>query len=113
MRPLCEYVSSEILPGVRALIAKKMIEDHGITQSKAAELLDTTQPAISHYKRDLRGRRISMLKQHPSLMQMIDSMARRIMSGEISPKQTGIEFCSICRYMQKNGLIPEACKISE
>jgi len=113
MRPLCEFVSSEILPGVRALIAKKMMEDHGITQSKAAELLDTTQPTISHYKRDLRGRKVSILKQHPPLMEMIDSIAKRIMSGEISPKQTGAEFCSICRYMQKNGLIPEGCKISE
>ncbi len=106
MKPLCEYVTSEILPGVRALIAKKMIEDHGITQSKAAELLDTSQPAISHYKRDLRGIKISLLKKHPELMEMANSIAKRIMSGEVSQKQTTAEFCSICRYMQKHDLIP-------
>lgn len=106
MKPLCEFINSEVLPGVRALIAKKMMEDHGITQSKAADLLDTTQPAISHYKRDMRGRKISILKEHPELLKMIDSLAKRIMSGEVSPKQTGSEFCSICEYMQKHGLIP-------
>jgi len=113
MRPLCEYVSSEILPGVRALIAKKMIEDHGITQSKAADLLDTSQPAISHYKRDLRGRKVSVFKEHPDLMEMVNSAAKKIMSGEVSSKQTDSEFCSICRYMQENGLIPEVCEVSE
>jgi predicted transcriptional regulator len=107
MRPLCEYITSEVLPGVRALIAKKMIEDHGITQSKAAELLDTSQPAISHYKRDLRGRKVSVLKGNPDLMVMIDIIAKKMMSGEISLKQTCSEFCSICRYMQKNGLVPD------
>lgn len=105
MKPLCEYVTSEVLPGVRALIAKKMIEDHGITQSKAADLLDMTQPAISHYIRDLRGMKVSPLKEHPELMEMIDSIAKRIMSGEVSPKQTGKEFCSVCRFMQKHGLL--------
>ncbi|NIO21318.1 MAG: hypothetical protein GTN76_11430 [Candidatus Aenigmarchaeota archaeon] len=105
MKPFCEYITSEILPGVRALIAKKMIEDHGITQSKAAELLDTTQPAISHYKRDLRGMKISLLKKHPEIMEMVDSIAKRIMSGEVSSKNTDQEFCSICRYMQKHDLI--------
>jgi len=107
MKPICEFVTSEILPSVRALIAKKMIEDHGITQSKAAELLDTSQPAISHYKRDLRGMKNSSLKKHPELMQMIDSVSKRIMSGEVSPKQTTSEFCSICRYMREHHLIHE------
>ncbi len=106
MKPLCEYVSSEILPGVRALIAKKMVEDHGITQSKAADLLDTSQPAISHYKRNMRGRKFSSFREHPELLEMINSIAKRIMNGEVSPGQTGLEFCSICRYMQKRGLIP-------
>jgi predicted transcriptional regulator len=106
MKPVCEFITSEVLPGVRALIAKKMIENHGITQSKAAELLDTSQPAISHYKRDLRGIKNSLFRENPEIMEMIDSMSKRIMSGEVSPKQTTSEFCSICRYMREHGLIP-------
>jgi len=106
MKPICEFITSEVLPSVRALIAKKMIEDHGITQSKAAELLNTSQPAISHYKRDLRGIKNSVLKEHPELIKMIDSVSKRIMSGEVSPKQTTSEFCSICRYMREHGLVP-------
>jgi hypothetical protein len=107
MKPACEFVSKEILPGIRALIARKMMEDHGLSQTEVASLLDTTQPAISQYKREHRGKKFLILKDDPGVMEKIANLAKKIVMGEIIAKQLGSEFCSICKHMQNNGLIPD------
>ncbi|MBN2043131.1 MAG: hypothetical protein JW754_04980 [Candidatus Aenigmarchaeota archaeon] len=106
MKPACEYVSREILPGLRALVAKKIMVDHGLSQTAVAKLLNTTQPAISQYKRDLRGK-ISVLKDDPNLARKIDEIARNIVTGKITAKEAGREFCVICKALQQSGVIPE------
>ena len=105
MKPLCEHMTSQILPGFRALVAKKLIEDHGLSQTKVAELLDTTQPAISQYKRDLRGKKILIFKENPNLMKMVDSVTNRIMEGDVNPEDTGLEFCRVCKFMQSSRMV--------
>ena len=81
MKPLCELMGIEILPTVRAMVAKKLIDTYGLSQKQAAEKLGTTQPAISQYKRNLRGYRTSVFTANPGLMSMVDSLAKRTASG--------------------------------
>ena len=108
MKPVCEVMVSEVLPGVRAMVARKLVEDHGFSQKIAAEKLGTTQPAISQYKRELRGHRIKILKSNQKLLGMINSLAKRTASGEIDKDHVSLEFCVICKYMKSSGL---ACEI--
>lgn len=107
MKPLCEMMSLEVLPGVRAIIANLLISKYGLTQKQAAERMGTTQPAISQYRREHRGR-AKLLKRDPNFMDVINSITKRIASGELSPNQAGLEFCEVCKYMRSSGL---ACEI--
>lgn len=107
MKPVCEVMVSEILPGVRALVAGKLVEKHGFSQMKAAERLGTTQPAISQYRTGARGTRISSLKENAGFMSMIASMADRTASGELSHDTITLEFCRVCTYIRENGLACE------
>ncbi len=106
MKTVCEYVSKEILPGLRALIAKKMMADHGLSQTAVAKVMGTTQPAVSQYKRELRGK-IAALRDDPFIVKKIDEITRRMVRGDLSPMDAGMEFCQICREMQRKGMIPE------
>lgn len=105
MKPLCEYMISEMLPGFRALVAKKLMEDHGFSQTKVAEMLDTTQPAISQYRRELRGRKTSVFMKNHRLLELLERTAKNIAMGKIKPEQTGIEFCKICKFMRDNDIV--------
>jgi hypothetical protein len=96
---------SELLPGFRALIAKKLMEDHGLSQTRVAELLDTTQPAISQYRRELRGRKTSVFLKNHSLLDILDRTAKNIATGRIKPEHTGIEFCKMCKFMRDNDIV--------
>jgi hypothetical protein len=107
MKPACEYVSKEVLPAVRAIMAKRMMSDHNLTQTQVAAIMNTTQPAISQYKRELRGRRIRSLKDDPEVISMIGEIVRRLVTGSLAREEAGREFCSLCRLMQSRGIIPE------
>jgi predicted transcriptional regulator len=107
MKPVCEVMVLEILPGIRAILARKLMEKHGFSQKATAEKLGTTQPAISQYKRELRGSGIKALESSPVIIEMIDSVASRSASGEMSPEEISSEFCSICKLMRKQGLACE------
>ncbi len=82
MKPLCEYMINEMLPGFRALVAKKLMEDHGLSQTEVAELLDTTQPAISQYRRQLRGKKTSVFMKNHELLDFLDSDGAKDCDGQ-------------------------------
>ena len=105
IKPLCEVVSQDVLPAVRALVAKRMVESYGFSQKKAAERLGTTQPAISQYMSRLRGQKTRIFSDYPNVLEKINCLAEGIASGEITTEQTTLRFCEICRLMVKEGLI--------
>ena len=110
MKPVCEVMVSDILPGVRAMVARKLVEDHGLSQKDAAEKLGTTQPAISQYKRQLRGCKIGLFDKNPRILEMISSIAKRTASGELSQDHISLEFCVVCKFMKSSGIVCEMHK---
>ncbi len=107
MKPVCEIMVMEIFPGLRAVVARKLMGQHGFSQKAAAEKLGTTQPAISQYKRDLRGSRMKSIESNPGVLEMVDSIASRTAKGRLAPEEISSEFCSICKFMRKEGLACE------
>ncbi len=105
MKPLCENMISELLPGFRALVAKKLMEDHGFSQTQVAVMLYTTQPAVSQYKRELRGRNAEMFLKNPNLLGLLERITKSIASGEVKPEDTGSEFCKVCKFLRENNLV--------
>ena len=55
LKPPCEFAVRYILPAIRFMIAKTLIEKYGFSQSAVAEILGVTQPAVSYYVRSRRG----------------------------------------------------------
>ena len=46
----CEVGVKTVVPAIRALLAKKLIEQHGMNESQTATVLGLSQSAISRYK---------------------------------------------------------------
>jgi len=101
---------NEMLPGFRALVAKKLIEEHGMSQTQVAERLETTQPAISQYRRDLRGKKTKIFMKNPRLIELIESVASNIAMSSGSA-DNGLEFCKVCKFMRENEMVsgPSMC----
>lgn len=55
-----ELSAKVAIPALRAIIAKKLVAVHGLSQVQAARLLGITQAAVSNYTRGVRGCAVSL-----------------------------------------------------
>lgn len=107
MKPYCEIVSQIILPNLRALVAKELMDKYGYTQQAAATKLGLTQSAVSQYLRNLRGSQTKILEKDPKVCKKIEDFASRLASGEMNSAQTLNYFCEICKSIRKSKIICE------
>ena len=104
MRPPCEVVVKEVLPAIRAMLVKELIERHRLSQIKVARKLGITQPAVSQYLRMLRGAgRGSVLLKN--IEKYVRGLADDIARGKLKRKQVIERYCMICRSMGQRELI--------
>lgn len=102
MRLECEKFAKDVLPAVRAVIARDLLEKHGLTQKEAARRMQTTQPAISQYKNKLRGRKVKELDASKEVSRKISDLARGIARQKINGKAYEEELCDICRAVKRD-----------
>lgn len=98
--PFCEVYARILLPALKAMIAKELVNVYGLTQLSAAKMLGTTQPLINYYLSGKRGSRLlSNLSNSEELISYVKSMATQIMEGKID---RGTLFCTLCMYLRGN-----------
>jgi len=107
MKPYCETVAQMLLPTLRALIAKDLIEKYKLTQEEAASKLGLTQSAISQYRRELRGSKIKIMEKDKIITDEIESFASRMASGEFNALTALDAFCNICKNVRKRKMMCE------
>ena len=105
MKPFCETMVHYIIPSIRALVARDLIEIYKMTQQEAAKRLGMTQPAVSQYKKHIRGNRARMLEKDSNINVKISELSRSLAKNEISYQEARGEICNICQYIRKNNLI--------
>ena len=107
MKPYCEIASQYLLPTLRALIAKNLMEKYNMTQQDAASKIGLTQSAVSQYMRQLRGSKIKILEKDKVIMDEIEKFSGRIASGELNNLSTLDAFCEICRSARRRKILCE------
>lgn len=103
LRPPCEIVARDVLPAIRSLVAKELIERYGFTQMIAARKLGITQAAISYYRDAKRGgKRLKQLEVNPAVRKGVDEIAEGIAKDVLSQEEVALKFCQLCEYLRKN-----------
>ncbi len=98
VRPISDIIIKEVIPAMRAYLAKKLVEGYGLSQKQAAQKLGTTQPAISQYKRGLRGyKATNLFLQHPQVTEVLNNLAKTVATAtDISDYQITLELFKAC-----------------
>ncbi|MCF3652867.1 MAG: helix-turn-helix domain-containing protein [Aigarchaeota archaeon] len=110
MRFPCEISARYVIPALRLMIAKKLIEEHNLTQAEVAELLGVTQPSISHYLNSKRGVKMArILSRSKEIRDYVDAYVEKAIARGSPPED--MPFCMICelavkRVMGKHGVAP-------
>ncbi|MBU5690006.1 MAG: hypothetical protein QXM68_02495 [Candidatus Aenigmatarchaeota archaeon] len=102
MKNFCENIANDFIPSIRALITRELVERYGLTQKKAADLLEITQPAVSQYLKEARASKAKNFAKNKELMKMIEELAFRIYNNDIKSSEISKNICKICEKYRNN-----------
>jgi len=119
-----ELASKSVIPAIRALVVKRLVEEHGMTQQEAAKLLGVTQPAVSKYLHQKRGAaiRLTGIKE---IERATGDIADMVSSRKVKPIEVMSKIEAACEYVRKNrymcdlhkrlepGIDTESCHVCE
>ncbi len=96
-----ELASKSVIPAIRALVVKRLVEDHGMTQQEAAKLLGVTQPAVSKYLHEKRGAAIK-LTGIKEIDIATNEIAEMVSSRKVRPIEVMSRIEAACDYVRRN-----------
>jgi len=106
----CEVGVQTVLPAIRALMARTIVEKHGMKEKQVAKLLGLSQSAISRYTTKDRGNTI-ILENVPEVQTLIDKMITLLLHGKPNQTTEILELlCQTCKVIREKGLMCELCQ---
>jgi predicted transcriptional regulator len=98
MMSKCERAAGDVLPRARALIARKLVEVYKLSRTDAAKRMGLTQPAISQYMKETRGRRSADEKGEFAALAGV--VAKGLAEGSVTKESLESEMCRFCRLAE-------------
>ena len=97
-----EIEAKSLIPAIRSILARKLINDYGLKEELVAKVPGVTQAAISNYVRGTRGDvdLISKLGSVDHVIAMIDDIARDLAGNKAYTPYTMSKFIELCNYMR-------------
>ena len=104
-----EIESKTLIPALRAILAKKLAEEHKIREDEISKMLGVTQAAISNYIRGTRGdpKLIQKLVADEQVSQLINELSDSLASDMAYTPSSLARFISLCNYIKSSLLICE------
>ncbi len=104
-----EIESKTLIPALRAILAKKLAEEHSVREDEISKMLGVTQAAISNYIRGTRGdpKLIQKLVSDEQVSQMLNELSDRLASDMAYTPSSLAKFISLCNYIKSSLLICE------
>lgn len=98
----CEYAGKVVIPSIRALIVKTLVEDYKLTKYRAAKMLGLTPAAVTYYLSGERGRKlVQEIEENQDLIKIIKEVSA------IIAKHNGIN--SLEDYMRYKTSVCRIC----
>ena len=104
-----EIESKTLIPALRAILAKKLAEDHNVREEEISKMLGVTQAAISNYIRGTRGdpALIAKLLSEEQVSTLINELTENLSSDMAYTPSSLSKFIGLCNYIKSSLLICE------
>ena len=102
-----EIESKSLIPALRAILAKKLANDHKIHEDEISKMLGVTQAAVSNYIRGTRGdpELIKKLLSENQVAKMIDELSDSLSSDMAYTPSSLSKFIGLCNFIKSSLLI--------
>jgi predicted transcriptional regulator len=105
----CEVGVKTVLPAVKAVMARSIVEKHGLNEKQTAELLGLSQSAVSRYLGRERGN-LLVIENTAEVLTLIDQMVTFLMKEPNNKTEILKLFCQTCTTIREKGLMCQHCQ---
>jgi len=102
-----EIESKTLIPALRAILSKKLSEDHKIREDEISKMLGVTQAAVSNYIRGTRGDPllIQKLLSEEQVAKLINELCDSLTTDMAYTPSSLAKFIGLCNYIKSSLLI--------
>jgi len=102
-----EIESNTLIPALRAILSKKLAEDHKIREDEISKMLGVTQAAVSNYIRGTRGdpQLIQKLLSEEQVAKLINELCDSLTNDMAYTPSSLAKFIGLCNYIKSSLLI--------
>ena len=106
MKPPCMIVVQYILPAIRVLIMKNLIEKHHMRKIDVSAKMDLTPAAITQYLKGERGATfVDKVAKSEKTMSILSELAQALAEGNVPAETILNKLCSACITLRSEGII--------
>ncbi len=105
----CEVGVKTVLPAVKAIMARQIVEKHGLNEQQTAELLGLSQSAVSRYLGRERGNLLS-IEDSTEILALITQMVTSLIKEPDNKTEILKLFCQTCQAVRERGLMCPNCQ---
>jgi predicted transcriptional regulator len=99
----------KVLPAVKAIMARSILEKHGLNEKQTADLLGLSQSAVSRYVGRERGNLLS-IENTIEVITLIDQMVIHLIKEPDNKAAILKLFCQTCQTIREKGLMCTHCQ---
>lgn len=111
MKPPCMIVVQYVLPAIRVVIMKNLIENYNVRKIDASAKMDLTPAAITQYLKGERGATfVDKIEKSEKTMKIILELAEALASDHIPAERAIDKLCEACSTIRAEGIICELHK---
>jgi predicted transcriptional regulator len=105
----CEVGVKTVLPAVKAIMAREIVEKHGLNEQQTAQLLGLSQSAVSRYISKERGNLLAV-EDSAEILALISQMVTFLVKEPTNKAEILKLFCQTCTAIREKGLMCPFCQ---
>jgi predicted transcriptional regulator len=99
-----------VLPAVKAIMARSIVQKHGLNEKQTADLLGLSQSAVSRYVGRERGDNLLSIENTREVLALIDQMVLSLIKEPENRTKVLELFCKTCTTIREKGLMCPKCQ---
>jgi predicted transcriptional regulator len=92
------------------MMARTIVQKHGLTEKDTAIMLGLSQSAISRYKNRGRGNNLLEIEKTIEVQLLIDQMVTYLVKEPAKKREIMLLFCQTCKTIREKGLMCNLCR---
>ena len=99
-----------MLPAVKAIMARSIVQNHGLNEKQTGDLLGLSQSAVSRYIGRERGSNLLAIENTAEVLSLIDQMVLSLIKEPQNKSRVLELFCQTCTTIRQKGLMCPTCQ---